>query len=243
MNANSLSEQPRQNILVLFVAALLILVLFAMLTGTRKEDMETDSYVSGSIQKGKYVNNNWFAAEVCEVNRDIAREFNISPRTKGVIIVELEGNRDVLMKLRRGDVITGINNRDVHNLKDYRKAMQKINPIEGMFLDIQRNGYPMYVAVSGSDPASVRQPAGFQNPHPFSMTEVAPFLGRDINVGGMNVESGIIGKQIEQWFGSNFGSGFYACKKCGTLVPGNGNSRKKRIYCPNCGVGMVYKRN
>lgn len=238
---NSFSKLSKHNILPVFVGAILAIVLFAMFSGKRNDDMDADFHVSGSIKKGVFVNNDWFAAEVSKINRDIAREYNISPRTKGVIIVNLEGNRDVLMKLHEGDVITGINNRKIVNLKDFRKAMQYVNPTEGMFLDIQRNGYPMYISVSGGNPASGRRPVEFQNPNPFSMTEVAPFLGRDMNVGGMNVEAGVLGKKIESWIKSNFGSDFYACQKCGTLVPNNANANNGNIICPNCGTKMVSK--
>ena len=237
----SISEQPGHTILPVIAVAILILLVFAMFSGNGNDDIETNLYVSGSTQKKAYVNNEWFAVEVSEVNKDIAREYNISPRMKGVVIADLDGSRDVFMKLREGDVITGINESEVHNLKDFRKAMKNVNPIEGMFLDIQRNGYPMYVSVNGAGPVSGRQPVDIRNPHPFSMTDVAPFMGRDINVGGINVESGIVGKQIEKWVESRLGRGFHVCPKCGTSVPSNVYSRNKRISCPNCGNYMVSK--
>ena len=160
----------------------------------------------------------------------------------GVVIVDLDGSRDIFMKLREGDVITGINNRKIDNLRDFSKALKYVNPNEGMFLDIQRNGYPMYVSVSGADQASGRRPVDIPNPHPFSMTEIAPILRRDIDVGGMNVEAGIVGKQVENWIEKNFGRGFHVCPNCGTLVPNNMYSNNRRIYCPNCGNRMVSKR-
>ncbi len=239
---NSFSTQSKHNILPLIAVALLVLFLFALLSGKRNDDVEADFFFSGGKQNGTYANNNWFAVEVYEVNRDIAREYNISPKTKGVVIVDLDGSRDIFMKMREGDVITGINNKKIVNLKDFRKALQYVNPTEGMFLDIQRNGYPMYISLNGSSLASGRRPVDFQNPHPFTMTEVAPFLGRDINAGGINVESGIVGKQVEKWIESNFGSSLYACPKCGTLVPDNVYSKNKRISCPNCGTHMVSKK-
>ncbi len=239
-NLNSFSTQSKNNILLLIAVALLILFLFAMLSGEKNDDMETNFFYSSDMKKGKYANN-WFAMEVSEISRDIAMEHNISSKTKGVMIVDLDGSRDVFMKLREGDVITGINNRKIENLKDFRKASQNINPVEGMLLDIQRNGYPMYISLSSSSPASVGRPVEFQNPHPFTMTEVAPFLGRDINVGGINIESGIVRKQVEKWVESNFGSGFYACHKCGTLVPDNVIPKNGYVPCPNCSFKMVHK--
>lgn len=237
----SISEQPGRNILPIIALAIMVLFIFAMFSGNSDYDKETDFYYGGNTQKNRKTYNSWFAVEVSEINRDIAKEYNISHGTKGVIIVDLDGSRDVFMKLREGDVITGINDREVHNLKDFRKAMQDVNPIEGMFLDIQRNGYPMYVSVNGANPAAGRQPVDIRNPHPFSMTDVAPFMGKDIDIGGINVESGIVGKQIERWVESNFGKGFHACPNCGTLVPSSVYSKNKRISCPNCGTHMVSK--
>ncbi len=170
------SEQTRQNILPVIALAILVLFVFAMFSGNSDDDMDADFKVSGSMKNGVYVNNDWFSAEVAKINKDIARKYNISPKTKGVIVLGLDGNMDVMSKLREGDVITGINDSEVHNLKDFRKAMQYVNPIEGMFLDIQRNGYPMYVSVNGANPASGRQPVDVRNPDPFSMTDVTPFL-------------------------------------------------------------------
>ena len=235
------SEQTRQNILPVIALAILVLFIFAMFSGNRNDDEDVDFKVSGSMKNGVYVNNDWFSAEVSGINRDIARKYNIPTKTRGVIVLELEGNRDVMSKLREGDVITGINDSEVHNLKDFRKAMKNVNPIEGMFLDIQRNGYPMYVSVDGAGPVSDRQPVNIRNPHPFSMAEIAPFAGRNMHIGGINVESGIVGKQIEKWVERSFGRGFHACPNCGTLVPGNVYSRNKRISCPNCGTHMVSK--
>ncbi len=235
------SEQTRQYRLPVIAAAILVLFVVAMFSGNSEDDRDADFKVSGSMKNGVYVNNDWFSAEVSEINRDIAREYNISPKTKCVFVLGLDGNRDVMSKLRKGDVITGINDREVHDLKDFRKAMQDVNPIEGMFLDIQRNGYPMYVSVNGAGLAPGRQPVDIRNPHPFSMTDIAPFTGRDIQIGGINVESGIVGKQIEKWVESNLGKGFHACPNCGTLVPSNVYSKNKRISCPNCGTHMISK--
>ena len=237
----NVSEQPKYYVLPLIAAAILILFIFAMFSGARDDDTEADFNVSGSMKNGVYVNNDLFSAEVSGINKKIAREYNISPKTKGVIIQGIGGNMDVMTKLRKGDVITGINDKEVHNLKDFRKAMKTVNPIEGMFLDIQRNGYPMYVSVSGTGPVSNRQPVDIRNQHPFSMTDIAPFMGRDINIGGLKVKSGLVGKRIEKWIESNSGKGFHACPNCGTLVPSNLYSKNKRIYCPNCGTRMVSK--
>ena len=238
---NKPNSSSKRGVIPAVIVVMLVFVLLAMFSGKKSDEMDADLDVSGSMRKGVFANNEWFSAEVSQINRYTAREYNIPRGTKGVVIVELDGNRDVMMKLRKGDVITAINSRKIKNLRDFRRASKDVNPTEGMFLDIQRNGYPMYVSVSGAGVIPNGQAFGYQNPHPFTMTEVTPFMGRDINLGGMNVESGIVGKQIEKWVESNFGSGFHACPNCGTLVPDNGYRNKERISCPNCGTKMSPK--
>ena len=238
---NSFSEQSMHSVLPVIFVVLLVLFICAMFSGKRSDERDTVHYVNGGIQKGEHITNDWFAVEVSEINRNTAGEYNISSRTKGVVIVDLDGSREIFMKLREGDVITGINNRRIDSLKDFRKVSQNINPTEGVLLDIQRNGFPMYISINNAGTAPDRGPFEFQNPHPFSMTEVAPFLGRDIHVGGINVESGIAGKQIEKWVKSTFGGSLNACPKCGTLIPPNPYPNNRYISCPNCGTKMVSK--
>lgn len=235
-------DRTRQNILPLIVVAILALFVIAMFSGSNDDDRDADFKVSGSMKNGVYVNNDWFSAEVCDINKHIAREYGLSPKTKGVLVQGIDGNMDVLSKVRPGDVITGINDSEVHDLKDFRKAMKKVDPVSGMLLDIRRNGNPMYVSVNGAYPGAGGRQYNVRNPHPFSMTDVAPFMGRDIHFGGLQAESGIFGKQIEKWVESSLGRDYHACTKCGTLVPGGRNSKNNRISCPNCGSHMVSRR-
>ncbi|MBW7995928.1 MAG: hypothetical protein FVQ81_05010 [Candidatus Glassbacteria bacterium] len=221
----------------------LVIVIFALFSGNSGRSYETDFSVSGSMRNGVFVHNEWFSAEVWQVNREIARRYGLPKGTKGLIITELEGNPEVKLKLRNGDVITAINNHEIKNIRDFRKASRGINPIQGMFLDIQRGGHPMYVSVSGGGRGYDSRPYPYNGgTHPFTMAEVAPFMGRDFNVGGMDLRAGVLGRPIERWIESKFGSGCFACPKCGTLVPGDTPASKGRISCPNCNTRMVRKK-
>jgi len=233
-----------KNLITVVLAVLMILVLFALFSGPGGYDQDVDFNVSGSMRKGAFVRNEWFSAEISQIDRNVAREYGLSPRTKGVVITDLEGNQDVMMKLRNGDVITAINDIEVKSLRDFRKAMQSVNPTQGMFLDIQRGGHPMYVSVSGGDGMAFdgNAYAYWGNPSPFTMTEVAPFMGRDFNMGGINPGAGVLGRPIEKWIASNFGRGYYACPKCGTIIPGKVSAKKGRMSCPNCNTRMVRKK-
>lgn len=235
------SAPSRQNILSVSIGVMLVVVLFALFSGNGTDDMQADLHISGSMQKGVFVNNDWADIDVSAVNSYVVKKYTISPKTKGVVIVERDGNRDVLMKLREGDVITGINNMKINDLRDFRKASQYINPTEGMFLEIQRDGLPMFVSISGSNPAMGKYPVDSRDSDPFFLKEIAPFLGRDISMGGLNFDSGPFGKEIQKWVESNFGSGFYACRRCGTVIPQHAASNYGTITCPNCGAQMVLK--
>ena len=235
-----------KNLITVVFAVLMILVLFALFSGSGGYDQEVDFSVSGSMNKGAFVRNEWFSAEICQIDRNVARQYGLSPRTKGVVITGLEGNQDVMMKLRNGDVITSINDKEVKSLRDFRKASQSVNPTQGMFLDIQRGGHPMYVAVSGGDGTAFdgnsNAYGGNLHPSPFTMTEVAPFMGQNFNAGGINPGAGVLGRPIEKWIASNFGRGYYACPKCGTIIPGKVSAKKGRMSCPNCNTRMVRQK-
>lgn len=227
----------------LFVLVLVV-VIFALFSGNSGYGDDTDFDVSGSMRNGAFVHNEWFSAEVCQVNRGIARQYGLPKGTKGVMITDLEGNPEVRMKLRNGDVITAINNQEVNNLRDFRKASRNINPTQGMFMDIQRGGHPMYVSVTGRGGMNYNsQPYPYNvGAHPFTMTEVAPFMGQNYNFGGMNMRAGMLGRPVEKWLEGNFSSGYFACPKCGTLVPGDNRSKKSRVSCPNCNTRMLLKK-
>lgn len=240
-NQVSISRFSAQYLFPALLAIVLMLVLSAVFTVGDYNDtpgLETDWI---SMKNGKIVNRDWFSVEVSGINENTTRKYNIPSATKGVVIVEIEGARDVKNKLQEGDVICGINGRRISNVRDFRKASRIFNPAEGLLLDINRNGYPMYIPISGTGYTSNSQSIQYQNPQPFELLEIAPFLEKGINAGGMHMQNGVIGNAIENWINDNFSDAYYACLTCGTLVPHDYRTKNKNIACPNCGCKMILK--
>ena len=241
---NKRISAPNNTVQYLIAAALavvLILILFAMITGSSEDKYTAEWNSTGNVQNGVFVERDWFSVEVKDINNAIAKKYNLPPEAKGVVVDEVEGNRDLIMKLRKGDLIRGINRTGIDDIRDFRSTSRKINPNNGLLLDIVRSGYPMYVTIPGIDETIINnnQTARWQNPDLFQMAEIAPIFGKNLGT-GTAFESGGIGKEIESWFNSNTG-GYYACNKCGTMVPSNDNMKNKNIYCPNCGNAMIFK--
>ena len=240
-NQISGSKISEQYLLPVIFAIVLLLILYAVFTGDNCNETSELETTRTSMKNGKIVNRDWFSLEVSEINRNTAREYNIPSNTQGIVITEIEGAEDVKMKLQEGDVISGINGKKIRNIRDFRKASRNFNPAEGLFLDINRNSYPIYVTIPGTNSVSNPQFEQYQNQQPFELTEIAPYFGKDIDPGGIQLPDGVISNEIENWINNNFGSDYYACLTCGTLVPHNDMTKNKTISCPNCWQKMVLK--
>ena len=132
-------------------AIILLLFIFAIFSDFNSGS-PTEVEVNRINQRGgRIVKSEWFSVDVINVNSKNAREWGVSPEKQGVIVTDVEGARDVKLKLHQGDVITGINGEKIKNVRDFRKAIRAFDPQAGLFLDIDRYGYPMYVSIPGSD--------------------------------------------------------------------------------------------
>ncbi|MFC1562684.1 hypothetical protein ACFL4Z_01380 [candidate division KSB1 bacterium] len=242
MNKRIINANNRvQYLIAAALAVVLIIILLAMITGSSENKYTAEWNSTGKVQNGVFIERDWFSVEVKDVNNAIAKKYNLPPDVKGVVVAEVEGNKDLTMKLRKGDLIRGINRTRIDDIRDFRNVSRKINANNGLLLDIVRSGYPMYVTIPGIDETTINnnQTARWQNSDPFQMTEIAPIFGK--NLGTVTAfDGGGIGKEIENWINSNTG-GYYACRKCGTMVPYNDNLKNKSIYCPNCGSVMILK--
>ena len=224
------------------LAIILIIVLAAIFTGGDEYDssatLETNRR---AVNGGRVVTRDWCSIEVEALNKKTARKYNISEGIRGVIITEIEGARDVKMKLREGDVICALNGEPIKSVRAFRKESRKIDPQAGMLLDINRAGYQMFVPISGKGGAYNARSGQFQQSNRYKITDVAPFINQDMNLGGYNPPSGVAGGGIENWINQNFGGKYHACLTCGTLLPYTGGKKKKTVLCPNCRNKMVLK--
>ena len=133
------------------LAIILLLFIFAIFSDFNSGS-SAELEVSRINQRGgRIVKSEWFSVDVIDVNSKNAREWGVSPAKQGVIVTDVEGASDVKLKLHQGDVISSINGEKIKNVRDFRKAIRAFDPQGGLFLDIERYGYPMYVSIPGSD--------------------------------------------------------------------------------------------
>ncbi len=239
VNKNQLVELSEQYVVPVTFTIVLIIILAAVFTGNSYEDeLEANRIIR---KDGKVTKKDWFSVEVINLNKKNARYWGISADKKGVIVTEVEGIRDVKMKLHAGDVISGINGKEIKSVRDFRKASNEFNPAAGLFLDIDRYGYPLFVSIPGSNYSSNAQFMQTQTPDPYRITGLASGFGSDFNIGAVQAPVGIVGQQFENWINHNFKGQYHSCLNCGTMVPHSGATKNNNIFCPNCGNRMGIK--
>ena len=242
MRSHKFSKQPgEQYVIPILAAVIFVLVVIALFSDDHYSNSTELETTMRKIENGQVVNSDWFSVEVSQLDRRTAREYNIPSGTKGVVITEIDGAGDVRMKLRKGDVISGINGERIKSVRDFRTASRNFDPEAGVFLDINRNGSQMFVPISGDRYVSNSRSQPNQTVQRYRLTEPAPFLNRSIDPGGFPMPDGVIGKGIESWVNQHIGGKYFTCMNCGTLVPQNRNHRDKTIYCPNCHKKMILK--
>ena len=86
--------------------------------------------------------------EVQNLDRQLARELGIGPKTHGVVVVGLEpGSLAELAGLAEGDVIKEINREPVKSVKDYEKVAASLKKNESVLLLINRRGTALFITV------------------------------------------------------------------------------------------------
>jgi serine protease Do len=76
---------------------------------------------------------------------EIARQLNLSPQTRGVVVVEVRPDTAAATGLRRGDVIAEVNRRAVSTVADYEQALRSAGS-EALLL-VNRGGSSSYIVV------------------------------------------------------------------------------------------------
>lgn len=220
---------------------ILLLLLFAIFSGFNS-DPSAELEANRINQRGSTIEKSeWFSVDVINVNSNNARKWDLSSEKQGVIVTDVEGARDVKLKLHKGDVIRSINGKEIKSVRDFRKASRAFDSKVGLFLDIDRYDYPMYVSIPGSDYTSNAQFSQSPTPDPYNIMDVGPAFGSDINIGRFQNPTGVFGETIESWINNNFEGKYYTCLNCGALVPQTNGIKKRNILCPNCGNRMILK--
>jgi len=89
----------------------------------------------------------WFGLRVRTLTPEIARQLGI-PKAEGVVIEKVEEGsvaRDA--GLQNGDVIMEVNRERIRNEGDYRTAMEKVKPDQGVLFLINRRGFMFFVSL------------------------------------------------------------------------------------------------
>jgi serine protease Do len=84
---------------------------------------------------------------VQELTAAIKKNLGIPDRVQGVIISAVEEDSPASDVLRREDVVQEVNRTKIKSMKDYRNALEKIKPDEGVLLLIYRDGRVFYVTI------------------------------------------------------------------------------------------------
>jgi Do/DeqQ family serine protease len=91
----------------------------------------------------------WFGLRVTTVTPDIAKQLGLA-KAEGVVIEGVEmGSAAQGVGFRKGDVILEVNRQRIKDEKDYRNAMEKVKPGQGVLLLISREGSTFFVSLTG----------------------------------------------------------------------------------------------
>src|SRR5512136_1293827 len=90
----------------------------------------------------------WFGLRVSNVTPDIAKQLGLT-KTQGVVIVGVQPNSTAQAAgLKPGDIILEINRQKIFNEDDYRTAMEKAKPEQGVLFLIDREGSTFFVTLT-----------------------------------------------------------------------------------------------
>jgi len=90
----------------------------------------------------------WFGLRVSNVTPDVAKQLGLT-KTEGVVIVGVQPSSTAQAAgLKPGDIILEVNHQKIVNEKDYRAAMEKVKPEQGVLFLIDRGGSTFFVTLT-----------------------------------------------------------------------------------------------
>ncbi len=90
-----------------------------------------------------------YGITVHEITQEIADQFDLDPREKGVIVVQVEsGSPAEESGFREGDIILEINRKMVSDLKSYERLFSKIKKGDSALFLINRQGNRFYITLT-----------------------------------------------------------------------------------------------
>ncbi|RLD16624.1 MAG: hypothetical protein DRI36_05415 [Caldiserica bacterium] len=92
----------------------------------------------------------WKGIVVSNLNEELRRFFSIPDDVDGVVVIRIkEGSFGEMAGLLKGDLIRGINQREISDIEDFKEVTKRIDTKEGVVFDIIRRGEPLYLSVIG----------------------------------------------------------------------------------------------
>jgi len=90
----------------------------------------------------------WFGLRVATVTPDIAKQLGFT-KAEGVVVEGVEmGSAAQSAGFKKGDVILEVNRQRIKDVNDYRSAMEKIKPDQGVLLLVNREGSTFFVSLA-----------------------------------------------------------------------------------------------
>lgn len=97
------------------------------------------SGIQGNILKGVYVQN---------LTPQIRESLNIPPDVKGVVVTNVEADSPAYGILKRGDIITEVNRKEIKNRDDFDNALSRTKAGESVLLLVYRHGGYIYITIN-----------------------------------------------------------------------------------------------
>ncbi|MDB5892385.1 MAG: peptidase and chymotrypsin/Hap [Polaromonas sp.] len=114
---------------------------FAIPVSTAKQVLE------GIVRDGQ-VTRGWIGVEPQELSPELAETFNIQAKSGVIITGVLQNGPAAQAGLQPGDVITGVNGKDVGNVTELLSAVAALKPGVAAPLSVTRKGNPTEIAVT-----------------------------------------------------------------------------------------------
>jgi serine protease Do len=90
----------------------------------------------------------WFGLRVSNITPDVAKQLGVT-KTEGVVVTGVQPNSIAQTSgLKPGDIIQEVNHQKIANEEDYRTAMEKVKPEQGVLLLIDRGGSTFFVTMT-----------------------------------------------------------------------------------------------
>jgi len=176
-------------------ALLILLALVAagamFLTDDKEEIFGLRNYKRAQAME---IRGNWLGMRLTSMESSTARHYGVPPTERGVMVTEIEersGWRARMAGVQQGDVIKGVNGKEIRDLADLYDLSRDLDVGSTVSLDIQRWGQPMTLVL----PAVYAPPPVAAPPQARQGDRGAPMTGQIGNAGAAQPAALVQGPQ------------------------------------------------